>query len=487
MRSLRTSLVALLLLSASLIACNGDGGTEKPAVTTDAPVVSGSESVTEQVGDLVPSIPENLTFEGNTFTILSGTYNDFCFIGSEASDGEVVNDARRTMMNNTAERFNIEVKEASVGVFDLNMTLNTLVSSGDTTYSIVNHLDRFAISAMTAGYLRPFDDLKYVDLSTPWWNPDITGQLLVGDTHYLASSAASVMMYADTMVMWINTTLATAYDIDVSEIYDAVRNGTWTMDQMMEYASLVTGEVNGDNTMDGNDRYGFFPLDTNLTGTTLITAGGMQSISREGERFSVNWADERYLELAENAYEIMHSDDTFLSDTRAVADMFTESRALFMSDLFHRGANKVANMKDDYTCVPIPKYSADQEKYTCANYDIMFFCVPKFVDDMEFTGAVVDWLSYEGLTNVKDAYIESTMKNKKSLTPEMREMIGLCLDSSMIDLGSIMASDVLSYDSLWASVFSLPSFQYSSYVAKQQANLEGQLAKIVEAVEDNKD
>ncbi len=483
MKTKKRSLIALSLLLASLLSCGNN--TTDPSDTTDS-VTTGTETVTREP-EIKPDTPDTLTFPGRTFAILTGEYNDYCMIGAEQSDGEVVNDARRTMMNNTADRFDIEVTEESKYVFDLNMAINTLVSSGDETYSIINHLDRFATSAMTSGLLRPMDDLTDVDFTMPWWNPAITDQLIVGDIRYLASSASSILMYADTMALWINTTLAASYDIDVTSIYEDVRNGTWTMDKMMEYAALVTGEVNGDNTMDGMDRYGLFPLDMNLAGTTLVTAGGMQSVSRDSAGFSVNWESERYIELAEKAYNIMHGDDTFLNNARNKAEMFTEGRALFMPAIFHSATNKITDMTDDYTCVPIPKYSEDQETYVCANYDVMFFCLPKSVNDTEFSGTVVDWLSYEGLKHVKDAYVLDTMKGKKSINPDMQEMVQLCLDCSMIDLGAIFAPGVLSYDSLWGSVFSKKTFELSSYIAKRQTILENQLTKIIEAVEENKD
>ncbi len=483
MKHLSKSLIALFLLSASLLSC---GDAKKPAETTED-VQSDTEALTQGEPEITPDTPDELTFPGRTFTILSGTYNDYCRIGADESDGEVLNDARRTMMNSTAERFNIEVKEEAIDIWGTLATVNNLIASGDETYNILNILDRFAMTALVNGYLRPIDDLEHVDFSKPWWNPEITDQMLIGDTRYLASSEANVLMYADTMAFWINTTLASAYDIDVSEIYDHVRNGSWTMDKMMEYAALVTGEVNGDNKMDENDRWGYMPLDTNVAATAFITAGGKQSIVREGDRFAVTWDDPLYMELAENAHDILYSKNSLIPPDRRFPDAFTESRVLFMTGIFHTTANNIGDMKDDYTCVPMPKYTEDQESYLCANYDVMFFCAPKFISDTEFSGAVVDWLSYEGNKVVKDAYIESTMKGKKALTTEMREMIGLCLDSSMIDLGSIFAYDILSYDSLWLNVFQKSTFQFSSYMARKEGALVKQLTEIVEAVEENQD
>lgn len=140
-------------------------------------------------------------------------------------------------------------------------------------------------------------------------------------------------------------------------------------------------------------------------------------------------------------------------------------------------------MEDDYTILPIPKYRAEQEQYICANYDVMTYIMPKFVSDTELFGAVLEWLSYEGEQLVKDAYIETTMKYKAAREETMAEMVQICLDASMIDLGCMYCYDWCSYDALYHAVFTKNTLTFASYAAGREKAIRTRLDEIAEALE----
>ncbi len=88
---------------------------------------------------------------------------------------------------------------------------------------------------------------------------------------------------------------------------------------------------------------------------------------------------------------------------------------------------------------------------------------------------------------VKDAYIESTMKGKKSISPEMAEMVQLCLDSSAVDIGSLYADNVASYGNMWINVFDKSSLEFASYLAKNNDKLNSRPESTLKAIEEYQD
>ncbi|MBR4960217.1 MAG: hypothetical protein IKY52_04910, partial [Clostridia bacterium] len=353
-------------------------------------------------------------------------------------------------------------------------------------YGAMNQLDRFSIDMMVKGYLRPLEDAGYLDFTAPWWHPEVTREMSLGGNTYYAASASNLLMYVDTSAIYINTNMAENLDVSVSGIYDAVREGSWTQDMLMEKAALAKADLDGDGEMTRKDQWGMMCFDENILGTSLITAGGKKSLDKdENDHLTLLWNDEQYVNLLENAYNIFHNDAVLTEGTTSVyrhkATEFAEGRTLFMHGFF-MAVDQLEEMEDDYTIVPIPKYDAAQDGYICANYDVMTYIMPMFVNDTELFGAVLEWLSYEGKAQVTDAYIETTMKFKAARDETMAEMVQMCLDASMIDLGSMYCFNWCSYDFLYFNVISKNSLNFASYTASQDKAVQNRLSEIAEAI-----
>lgn len=140
--------ISILLLCAMLLcACGETENTPGPAVDseTDTGVADTAPTETERT----PQLPAELTFDGREVRILSGTYNDYCYLFREESTGEVLNDAIRQMQADTEERLDIKLMEyGELYVANANDLAIQLTASGDASYAVMNQLDRFAIELM---------------------------------------------------------------------------------------------------------------------------------------------------------------------------------------------------------------------------------------------------------------------------------------------------------------------------------------------------
>ena len=476
--------IAILLLCAMLLcACGGQSTTESES-TVDTATITETVDTTPPETERTPAIPESITFDGREVRILSGTYNDYCYLFREESTGEVLNDAIRQMQSDTEERLDIKLTEyGELYVTNANDLAIQLTASGDASYAVMNQLDRFAIELMIGGYLRPLEDAPLCDLTAPWWNPHISEKLSLGGKTYYATSAANLLMCVDTTAMYMNTRLAAEAGIETTTLYQTVREGRWTYDLLEGYLENAAVDVNGDGKMDEGDRYGMHCYDQNIFATSCITAAGLDSLSKdENDRLIVSWGGEAYMNAMEKAYELYHSQNVYMEDERHTATIFTEGRSLFMHGFF-LAVDTLEEMEDDYAVLPIPKTSETQDGYLCANYDVMMFVMPRFVTDTELFGAVTEWLSYEGLSHVRDAYVETTLKYKKARDSETAEMVQLCLDASQVDLGSMYAFDYCGYDTIYVKVMLPNTYKFASYAAGTEKSLVGRIEKIEKAVQ----
>ncbi len=476
-RTLALTLVMLMLLASC-------GGAEQPVETTAETEAVQTEAAETEI---TPDLPEDLTFGGQDFNLLTSYYNDYCKITKEEATGEVLNDAIYDMEIRTEERLDVNFIEDQREYMEAIRMSESLVAAGDNTYAGMNQLDRFSIDLMVKGYLRPLEDAEHLDLTAPWWHPGVTEEMSLSGNTFYAASASNILMYVDTSAIYINTAMAGDLGISMDGIYDAVREGTWTQDQLMEYAALAKADLNGDGEMTRDDQWGLMCFDENILGTSLITAGDRKSLDKDADdNLTLLWNDEQYVTLLENAYNIFHHDavltEKIASTTRHKAVEFAEGRSLFMHGFF-MAVDQLEEMEDDYTIVPIPKFDAAQDRYICANYDVMTYIMPKFVSDTELFGAVLEWLSYEGSAQVTDAYIETTMKYKAARDETMAEMVQMCLDASMIDLGSMYCYNWCSYDTLYFNVMSTASLNFASYAAAQDKAIQTRLTEIQKALD----
>lgn len=477
--------IVWVLIAMLLASCGGNTG-EQPETDPQADpsdtIVADTEPETETERE--PQIPADVTFDGREVKILSGTYNIYGNLLREETNGEVLNDAICRMQADTEERLNVKLSEKNdLGTQESNDLAVQLVLAGDGTYDIMSQLDRFSIELMLSGHLQPLDTVPYVDFSAPWWNPAITNRLSLGGTTYYAVSAANLLLAADTTVLYMNTDLAASHGIDKTTLYDTVRDGKWTAELFLQYIADTAVDLNGDGIFGETDSYGFICYDPHLYGASMMAGSDLWAVTKDADdRLGVSWNGETYYDGMERFYALYHQSDMFRMNPRGDTTIFTDGRSIFMHGFFI-AADKLQEMEDDYAILPIPKASETQNGYVCANYDVMMFVMPQFVGDPALYGAVTEWLSYEGYSHVRDAYVETTLKYKKARDSETAEMVQLCLDSSQVDLGSIYAYKQCSYDAIFDNVMEKDTFVFTSLVEKNEKALNTQLTKVMDAVD----
>lgn len=93
----------------------------------------------------------------------------------------------------------------------------------------------------------------------------------------------------------------------LNDPYELVKSGAWTFDKYLEMATAVTGDLNGDGKMDGEDRYGTLG-DAKFAGYSLFMTTGVKSVTKDADNmpvFSIN-TDEKFINMWSEVLRLLY-------------------------------------------------------------------------------------------------------------------------------------------------------------------------------------
>ena len=116
-------------------------------------------------------------------------------LDAESEAGEALNDAVYLRNRAVEDRFNCKIETTEFNGFPFSSSeISKEVMAGDSTYDV--WFPRDDDLADSIPYIRPLNDLPYVNLSAEWWFPNASSVLVFGDKQYSATSAFSLSMIA---------------------------------------------------------------------------------------------------------------------------------------------------------------------------------------------------------------------------------------------------------------------------------------------------
>ena len=256
----RTLILTAAMLLPLIASCGNDAAPTTPADTTAAVDTAVTEAVeTKEIYD--PQLPD-MDFGGETFTIAmrgQDYNNDFTI---DATTGDPVDDAIYARMDYIESTYNVDLELMGCGE---SSTVNTgsemynkltkLMMAGDNAFDAINTSPYCQAGLASSGYLLDMNDIKYINLDQPWWNQNAKESLSFYDCVYFCSGDITTGDDSCISVLLFNKSIVSQFDLD--NPYDDVRNGTWTMDKMIENCKAVTGDIDGNGVQDEFDRWGF--------------------------------------------------------------------------------------------------------------------------------------------------------------------------------------------------------------------------------------
>ncbi len=443
------AMLLLAILAATGCASQEETTTPKETQAVDSPA---TEAVTEIVTEprIDPNLPEDLNFEGHTFTIMNNEHSLPMWtqygVGSEEMNGESLNDAIYSRNKTIEDQYNCTV--VSYQTLDLNGELTKLIRAGDSTVDVTTpHLRTFASQAANGLYV-DLHTVESLELSQPWYDQNSVAEVSIMNRLFGVASDITLMDKQATGALVFNKGIYTSYDLDSTfgDIYTIVRDGKWTFDMLTALATSVSSDLDGDGVRTEADLYGLLYQRDTLT--SLFTAFDINLATKNADDVpEMTIATDRNFTVTEKIFDLIYRDDYCMhvmkyfgeqDYTDKMVETFQSDHALLMW-IRLRDVEDLRNMDTDFGILPMPKYDENDSSYRSAvnSYVGTMTCIPQSNYNPELTGYFIEALASESHYTVIPEYYNVNLQGKISRDEDSREMLDIIFSNRHYDLGEI--------------------------------------------------
>ena len=234
-----------ILILASLLPLSGCGAQEAETTADTAPAV---QTETEEETIPEPDLPYT-TFDGRSLRFLyandAGVPYSVKDIWVDGVTGEVVNDAVYERNTAVEEKFNIVIEGNPQNVrYAVKEQAKKEIVSGLTSFDVMAEECNNAYPLALEGLFYNWLELPHVNFDADWWDGNAAEQLSLRGKLFPMGGDIMMQTSASSRMLYINKTMANDYGLTVP--YDDVRDGTWTMDKMLDMVTTVAADLNGD-------------------------------------------------------------------------------------------------------------------------------------------------------------------------------------------------------------------------------------------------
>ena len=471
---IRTSAILVcLLMLLSAVAC-GVAGDNNPTTTT------GSSTNVENETDYVPDIPiQNYDCD---FNIVTGHSVPAEKIALEELDKSEAGDVETAVYERGIKikdhlGVNLVMQDGGtwMGYAD---TVMRSVSSGMDDYQLVLTNVYYGVAPFVSnGYLYDLGELDALNLDAPYWAGDLMNEISVDGKYYLGYGD---LCLSEVLVVIFNKDLMDEYQMTAP--YDNVRNMTWTLDKMIEMASLVKKD-NGDGKWDEKDTYGISGLAW-IPFVSFVTSSDMKIVDKDEDGiFTIAYSKnaEKMTSMIDKLTQMHDADYSyFWPHTVGVELDFAGGNTLFQ--LYHSSSLETLRAEEiRFGILPYPMYDENQKEYKSMNWNGLI-AVPTTIKNPDMVGETLELMNYYS-SDVKVAYHEKLLGTKLADSPDDAQMLDIIWDSQSSDVGLIFCNSSYAMDTL---VYMVPSLvghydsrnSFSSFLQRNTRAAQGGLDKV---------
>lgn len=486
--------ITVALIIAILAACVSCGGSE-PNDAEDTSADTNPE-VTDPEVDFYSALTKK-DFGEAIISVLSYTssssYNDYEYITAEQT-GEVIEDALYMRNIETEQflniKFNFIIKDNEK---DCQTKFTNSVIAGD------NEFDLFAMKSyalgniLSKGVLMPWNDIKGLDYSNPWYIKDAMDTFTFGNRIIGVFSDALATNMTCCWSFVYNKRIAEEWKI--GDLYQTVRDGDWTMDKVISLTKDVWKDLNGNGERDIDDMYGFY-LDSGGPLDAFMLSHDISSIKKDENDYPIiDFYSDRLVKSFEKCYSLLwENTGTFVRTDANYYDYvkdFSEGQGLF-SPMFINyliGAD-MRSMTDEYGLLPYPKLDAEQAEYSTyvlPRCGAFFIPLTLTAEKQDMVGYVVEVMSAYSYKYLRPAIFEVSLSEKGIRDEESREMLNLILDSRKYDFSTALQygwTFQYTQDRTYRNLLGAKNKDITSFYEKNKSASEEYLAGLIKTIKE---
>jgi len=487
-------ILALLMMAGTLGSCAGNDKTNETVKTGNEPDIqqkdqSGGENDTEPDEEEL-NAPEIVNMEGKSLTILNSKPENFNWANTlvcvDETNGEVLNDALYNRERRVEELYNCSIGEQAEA--DVSGTFSTSVFAGDTPFDTALLFDAQVSNMLTNGYLMSWNELGGLDLTNEWWDRAATEQYNFCGIQAAVSGAFSLYNYSTRHCYVFNGDMLA--DVATgTNLYDTVREGKWTVDELYRLGELAVSDLDGNGAYEAdNDRFGITSSVTRHY-SAMLAGSGVKYIDRNEDGdlyFNIN-GNENAQAVISKLVQLNVGNTIFTSGhddigSGAESPIFYNGRALFIAAY----VGEAARMRDvDFNIgiVPPPKYTEAQDSYYSLVEGGAMSILPKNLkaEDRDKVSVILDAFGYYSYIESIPAYIDRVLMSKTARDEDSAEMLELVFDTSFYDLGTgVWSGDTKNM--FTSKVFLPKNEEIASLIKTTEKIISRNLSKFTEAV-----
>ena len=355
---------------------------------------------------------------------------------AEAETGDIINDAVYKRNRTIEDKYNCVIEMLDYPEADETAANNIVaksVKAGDYSFDLLMTHIIHGASASANGYYHNIAMFPNIDLSKPYWNQGATDGLSVGGKLYIGLSDLSFSTNENLYCIFFNKQLMR--DFEIADPYALVKENKWTFDKFNEIIRTGTLDVDGDGAMTEADQYGYVTSNS----INFLWSGGSQIMSKDSDDMPyLDFMSEKTLAIFDKAFDITNNDYTFKDKEWFVETgikIFENGRGLFYTSQLCR-VNDLRATEFDFGIVPYPKFDSAQENYySYVDGHASVMAIPQCLPNPEYTGMIIEELSYESYKNILPVYYDVVLNVKMVRDEESVDMLEILFDSKTFDFG----------------------------------------------------
>ena len=506
------ALLLAMLMLVCMVACsnNSDGG-QTPADTTatatnpDNPsgentgnasadtTVSGDPAVTE----LTPDLPE-VSYAGKTITFLEREIENgnnvntfFTEIYSDITLAETISNATYNRNLTVMDKYGIEIASRVTLNAEIANTFITAADAGDKICDVLHANGATTMSLANKGYLRDMNTLEYVNYDNPWWMGMVMDTSSIGGKNAFAIGDTNIHAFTAVSAVYFNKQLVV--DLGLDDIYGLVTDGKWTIDKMHEYCQAAVAELDGDNVMTNQDRYGM--IFNNYAWAPFFYGSGLTIVEKDANDMPMlNLQNETILNTLGKVMDFLADEDvqacaSWITMDGSMEQGFQSGHSMFYCQLMYTTMS-LRQGELEFGILPTPKYDeAQDDYYSYIHNKSSYTSVPKINQDLEMTGIILEDMAYHSYKIVRPDFFDILLDGKVARDEESAEMLDIVYKNMYVCLLQPMSGVGLSTDSTMRAFITSKSGSSSmaSTFKRSEAMWKKTLAQITEAFEEKMD
>ncbi len=471
----------LLLLStllATFASCSGDGSADTQTSDASVDTMVETTAAVETEPSASTAISERFAdkdYDGYTFRIMSPNPGEHFYHRSNAIENEIyfeeetgngLYDAIYERNRLTEELLNIKIEPLFSGkTSETKDKARTMALADEDGYDLIlNRLD-YQLDLAAEKLLVNLLTVDDLDTTSPWWDENLVEKTTLFD-NALFSLMGDINFYDDygVQTLFFNKKMMT--DFGYEHPYQAVRDGTWLLDDMYSMALSATADLNGDGELNtDDDRFGYIMHTGGIYNLVPTFGVNFSEINADGEIEIVY--NEELINVIDKLYNMLtNNEKIYLSGT--YGSVFIDSRKMFLAEMLGK-LGQMREMTDDFGIVPMPKGDEKLDTYhACvSNGWVTSISIPITVADIDRSGIVLETLGAFSTDTVAKEFYNVLLTEKYIRDEESLEMLPIIVESGVYDwsLGPAWASQILSI------LYSLTTATANTYVSQMDAAL----------------